>query len=154
MSDQTPKGNMSPETYLGSKRMQYYYPSGSLSNGTQKFTLSDNLDQNSFSYGGIWEIFDEYAQTGNKATLNYNFTASKVYIILRPGKTTGGTVKVYLDGKPIPQSQKGADVKDGIINVDTDRLYNVIDLHGKTENHKLKLEFQKSGIQVFTFTFG
>jgi cytochrome c biogenesis protein CcdA/thiol-disulfide isomerase/thioredoxin len=153
MSDKA-TGNISPETYLGSKRMQYYYPSGSLRNGTQKFTLSDNLSQNTFSYGGNWKIFDEYAQTGSKAALNYNFTADKVYIILRPGNTANGTVKVYLDGKPITQNQKGADVKDGIIIVDTDRLYNVVDLQGKTENHKLKLEFQKPGIQVFTFTFG
>lgn len=154
MPDQTPSGSLSPETYLGSGRMKYYFPSGSLPNGTQTFSLSDNLSQNSFSYGGQWILTDEYAMAGDNATLNYNFTASKVFIILRPGKTNGGTVKVYLDGKIIDATQAGTDVKNGIVTVDSDRLYNVVDLHGKTENHVLKLEFQSPGIQAFTFTFG
>jgi len=151
--DQTPTGNISPETYLGSKRMQYYYPLGTLSNGTQKFSLSDNLSQNSFSYGGEWTINDEYADAGKNATINYNFTAGKVFIILRP-VGGGSTVKVYLDGQVIDQTKAGSDIKNGILTVDSDRLYNVVDLHGKKEDHILKLEFQTPGTQAFTFTFG
>lgn len=154
-SDQTPTTQISPETYLGSARMQYYFPIGSLSNGTQNFSLADNLSQNSFSYGGEWTINNEYAISGNNALINYNFVASKVYIILRPnGNVQLNTVKVYLDGKIIDSSIAGADVKNGIISVDSDRLYNIVDLHGKTENHTLKLEFQTPGIQAYTFTFG
>ena len=152
--DQTPKYQLSPETYLGSKRMQYYFPSGSLDKGDQQFLLSDNLSQNSFSYGGAWTIMDEYAITGKNAVLNYNFNAGKVYIILRPGNMSKNKVTVYLDGKIIDSSVSGADVRGGIINIDVDRLYTVVDLHGKMENHILKLEFQTPGIQAFTFTFG
>lgn len=154
MPDQTPRAQISPETYLGSSRMQYYSPNGSLSNGTRTFSLSDNLNPNSFSYGGVWTITDEYAVSGNKASLNYNFIASKVFIILRPGNAAKGTIKVYLDGKIIKPSFAGADVKNGMITVDADRLYNVVDLHGKTENHILKLDFQTPGIQAYTLTFG
>lgn len=156
MRDQAPAGGISPETYLGSARMQYYFPSGSLSNGKQKFSLADNPDQNSFSYGGEWTVTNEYAQADNNATLNYNFTASKVFVILMPAGqvNVASTVKVYLDGKIIDQSVAGTDVKNGVITVDTDRLYNVVDLHGKTENHVLKLEFLTPGTQAFTFTFG
>jgi cytochrome c biogenesis protein CcdA/thiol-disulfide isomerase/thioredoxin len=154
LPDQTPAAAISPETYLGSARMQYYFPSGSLANGTQTFSLSDNISRDSFSYGGQWTISDEYATAGSKASLNYNFTASKVFIILRPGSTQPGAVKVYLDGKAIDRAVSGADVKDGQITVDTDRLYNVVDLKNKTENHILRLEFLSSGIEAFTFTFG
>lgn len=154
MPDQTPTAQISPETYLGSARMQYYFPSGSLSNGTQEFSLSGNISQNSFSYGGTWTITNEYATAGENGLLNYNFTANKVYIILSPGSSNANTVKVYLDGKVIDPSVAGADVKDGIINVNSDRLYGVVDLHAKTENHVLKLEFQTPGIQAYTFTFG
>ncbi len=152
--DQTPQSQMSPETYLGSKRMQYYFPSGSLGNGTKVFSLSDKVNQNSFSYGGQWTINDEYAVSGNNATLNYNFTATKVFIILRPNSAKNPTVKVSLDGKIIDPSAAGSDVENGVITIDNDRLYNVVDLKGKTENHILKLEFQTPGIQAFTFTFG
>jgi len=154
ISDQTPTSQISPETYLGSKRMQYYFPTGNINNGTQEFTLSKNLSQNSFSYGGKWTINDENAVSGDNATLNYNFIASKVFIILRPGTSIVNTVKVYLDGKIIDSSLAGTDVKNGIINVNADRLYNLVDFHGKTESHILKLEFQAPGIQAYTFTFG
>lgn len=38
----------------------------------------------------------------------------------------------------------------GWINISTSNA----DLHGKTENHVLKLEFKTPGIEAFTFTFG
>ncbi|MGE5041931.1 MAG: cytochrome c biogenesis protein DipZ [Candidatus Levyibacteriota bacterium] len=153
--DQTPAGRISPETYLGSARMQYYYPSGSLPNGVETFALSENIPLNAFSYGGQWNISNESATAGENASLNYNFIASNVYIILRPGSNSNlQTVKVYVDGKVIAPSVSGKDVKNGIITVDSDRLYHIVDLHGKTENHTLRLQFQSPGIQVFTFTFG
>ncbi len=155
MPDQTPHGQISPETYLGSGRMQYYYPNGSIGNGQQNFTLSDNVPQNSFSYGGIWNISNEYATTGTNASINYNFIADHVYIILRPGNgQMHGVVKVFLDGKVIDPTQSGQDVKNGIVTVDTDKLYSIVDLHGKTENHTLQLKFLTPGIQAYTFTFG
>jgi hypothetical protein len=80
--------------------------------------------------------------------------AGKVFIILRPGNEQLNTVKVFLDGKIIDANVAGADVTNGILTVDSDRLYNIVDLHGKTENHILKLEFQTPGIQAYTFTFG
>lgn len=165
MPDETPKTRLSPETYLGSGRMQYYYPSGSVGNGQQTFTLSDNLPENSFSFGGIWTITDEYAIAGKNAVITYNFTADKVFLVLRPGKGTNGTcspglvcsnpgqIKVFIDGKVVDSANAGEDTKDGIAIIDSDRLYNLIDLRGKTGNHTLRLEFDE-GIQAFAFTFG
>jgi hypothetical protein len=155
IQDQTPTTYLSPETYLGSSRMQYYYPTGSVGVGQQQFTFSENLAENSFSLGGQWNITLENAIAGNNAVLNYNFLANKVFIILRPGSASQNQmVKVYLDGKVIDASVAGSDVKNGILTVDSDRLYNLVDLHGKTENHILKLEFLTPGVQVYTFTFG
>lgn len=155
MPDTTPTGQISPETYLGSKRMQYYFPTGSLSNGTQNFTLENNPPVNSFSFGGQWTINDEEAIAGSNAVLTYHFQAEKVYIILRPAANGSvGTVKVFLDGKQIDGSVAGSDVRNGVVTVDLDRLYNVVDLHGKIGDHILRLEFQTPGIKAYTFTFG
>lgn len=167
MPDQTPTGSISPETYLGSKRMQYYFPTGSLPNGTQNFTLEPNAPLNSYSLGGVWTISDEEAVVGANSVLAYHFQADKVYIILRPARSatqsvaggptaTGqaGTVKVLLDGKPIDSSVAGADVQRGIITVDSDRLYGVVDFHGKVEEHVLQLQFLTPGLKAYTFTFG
>jgi len=155
--DQTPHmSNISPETYLGSKRMQYLDPNGSVGNGQQTFTLIDNPPVNTFSYGGDWNITDETAIPGKNSVLTYHFSANKVYIILRPGKNPSNTatVKVLLDGKPIEPTVAGADVHNGIITIDTDRLYGIVDLKGNIGDHILKLEFQTPGVEAYTFTFG
>lgn len=153
MPDQTPKTRNSPETYIGSKRMQYYYPNGNTGNVNQNFTLSGNLPQDSFSLGGQWNITDDQGLTGKNAALNYNFYADKIFLVLRPSSTSSSTVKVFLDGKQVDSFNAGSDVHEGLINVDKDKLYNLIDLKGNPGSHILKLEFD-SGIQVFAFTFG
>jgi cytochrome c biogenesis protein CcdA/thiol-disulfide isomerase/thioredoxin len=153
--DQTPNGNISPETYLGSARMQYFYPNGQVGNGQQTFTLTANPPISSFSLGGTWNITDEYAVAQANSILTYHFSASKVYMVLNPG-TNGGTVKVkvLLDGNPISSDVAGADVKNGSLTIDSDRLYNIVDLKGVTGDHILVLEFQTAGAEVYTFTFG
>jgi cytochrome c biogenesis protein CcdA/thiol-disulfide isomerase/thioredoxin len=154
MPDTTPQTEISPETYLGSNRMQYYYPNGTLGNGTSNYTLLNAPPQNTFSLGGQWTINGEQAVAGKNATLEYNFIASNVYLVLKPGSKQPSHIKVFLDGKPVTSADAGSDIKNGMLTVTSDRLYSLINLQGKTENHLLKLEFQTPGIQAFAFTFG
>lgn len=154
IQDQTPKIQLSPETYIGAKRMEYYYPTGTLSTGKQSFTFVASPKLNSFSLGGEWNILDEYSTTGNSATLSYSFTADKVFLVLRPPSGTVAKITVLLDGKKVTQSLAGSDVRDGVVTVDTDRLYSLIDLKGNAGNHTLELHFETPGTEVFAFTFG
>jgi cytochrome c biogenesis protein CcdA/thiol-disulfide isomerase/thioredoxin len=155
MPDQTPNAQLSPETYLGSNRQQYYYPSGKVPDNTSQFTLNKNIPTDSFTVGGTWYFTPEEALTEKNATLEYNFTANKVFLVLRPGTNKNGSqVKVLLDGKVIDSTNAGDDVQNGIINVTTDRLYNLVNLHGKTENHLLHIDFLTPGTEVYAFTFG
>jgi cytochrome c biogenesis protein CcdA/thiol-disulfide isomerase/thioredoxin len=133
MPDQTPLQRISPETYLGGARGGF----------------NPNL-----KLEGDWNTESEYSESGESSTITYNFTASKVYLVLRPGGSLQNKVKVYLDDKLIDASIAGTDVNGSLITVDTDRLYNIVDLGGKTENHVLKLEFENAGIKAFAFTFG
>lgn len=154
MTDQTPRMRLSPETYLGAKRMQYYFPNGSLSLSSMKeFTLNTNPPENTFSLGGNWMVSDEYSGTGSNASLVYHFFSEKVFLVMKPANSGNATVKVFLDGKPVNASNSGLDVKDGVATVDSDRLYNIIDLRGAAGEHILKLEFSP-GVQAFAFTFG
>ena len=154
MPDLTPKAALSPETYLGSARMEYYYPLHSLVNGEKQFTLATTIPKHSFSLGGTWTIESEHAVAGSGAQLVYHFNANNVFLVLRPGKSTSGSITVFLDDKPVSSGDAGADVKHGIMTVDTDRLYHLIDFHGNPGNHVLRLEFQTPGIEAFAFTFG
>ena len=62
-------------------------------------------------------------------------------------------VRVYIDGNLISNDQSGIDVINGIMTINSDRLYDLVNLD-KIENHTLKLEFQDEGVEVFAFTFG
>jgi hypothetical protein len=131
--------------------MQYFFPNGSVSNGVSDFVLQ-SPPNNSFSLGGKWSITDEYAQTVSNSTLTYNFTAQKVYLVMAPtGKNQ--SVKVFLDGQLISSDNSGSDVKNGVVNIDRDRLYSLVNLKDGSTNHTLLLEFS-NGVKAFAFTFG
>jgi cytochrome c biogenesis protein CcdA/thiol-disulfide isomerase/thioredoxin len=142
--DQTPKYRISPETYLGSSRMEYYYPGSNIRNGIANHTVTDNPPPERFSLGGEWTVSNQKAVTGNNAVLVYNFLASKVYLVLGPG-TAGnqGKVKIFLDGKQISEE-----------TIDSNRLYTLVDLPGSPGRHILRLEFENPGIEAYAFTFG
>lgn len=144
--------NISHETYLGYQRMQYLMGQSDMGAGKQKFTLSKDISENMFSFGGTWNITKESAVAGPGAVLVYNFNAEKVFLVMNPG-VDSGKVKVILDGKLVDEKFAGKDVKNGYILIDNDRLYELIDLKGNPGNHLLKLEFTP-GVAAFAFTFG
>jgi hypothetical protein len=59
---------------------------------------------------------------------------------------------VLLDGKPIPASAAGADVKGGAVTVQGQRLYDLVGLC-RVEHHVLEL-IPEAGVQGYAFTFG
>ncbi len=152
MDDQTPKSQNSPETYLGSKRMQYLVPNGKVETGSYRFTLSKNIPVNYFSFGGEWDVMSEYSSSRKGSVIEHNFQASKVFLVMRPTDNKSKKVKVFLDGKLVT-SGSGKDVINGIVTVDSDRLYELINLES-WGNHTLRLEFQDAETEVFAFTFG
>lgn len=116
-ADNTPTGDITPETYLGNAR-----------GGAPYVTLNNN-----------WQAADEYIQSKGNATLDLEFTAQKVFLVITP--KSHESLKLSLDGKPQPD-----------IQLDTPRLYQLENLKG-IETHKLHLEFAP-GTQAFAFTFG
>lgn len=153
LDDQTPKGNMTPETYLGTGRIAFFGSNEPIKGGAQSFTYQSPLPENFFAYGGTWDVGKEHATAIKKATLELQFVGSKVFLVMTP-KTKNDTVKVFLDGKPISADQAGKDVKNGIVSVTMPRLYELVNLHDRGGAHVLKLEFVTPGTQVFAFTFG
>jgi len=153
MPDMTPTTRNTPEAYLGFLRMNLFYPNGAISNGTHDLTLSKNISLNYFSLGGKWEVANEYSKTMQNSVLEYHFIAKNVYLVMRPGINKSAKVKVFLDGKPVDSLNAGVDVSSGIVIVDKDRLYELVNLDSQ-EEHTLRLEFETSGVEVFAFTFG
>jgi hypothetical protein len=61
-------------------------------------------------------------------------------------------VEVLLDGKAVSDADAGSDVKDGVAEISSERLYRLIELE-EAGQHTLTLRFAP-GITGYAFTFG
>ena len=94
MPDTTPDDPLqTPETYLGSDRLQGYIGRGPYATG--QFTLPATLSANSFGLGGRWTVGQESITSGKDAVIALAFHASDVYLDV--GGT--GTLTVSFDGR-------------------------------------------------------
>ncbi len=153
LQDQTPKGIITPETYLGSARAERFASKEQLTNGIHSFTLSSGMPEHYFGFEGSWDVQNEYSSPQQDAALEFNFSANKAFLVITPNSTSD-LIYVYIDGKKIPASTAGSDIKNGQVALSEPRLYNLVDLHGKQGNHTLRLEFKTGGIKLYAFTFG
>ncbi len=150
-AEKAAKGLATPETYLGSNRAQGFVEA--LRPGTTTFprVAPETLGPNQLAYGGQWTITGEDATAGKDATLSLSFKARRVFLVAgSPGNPR--PLQVELDGKPIPPSESGADVKHGTATIDRQRLYRLVDLPG-AQAHVLTLRFAP-GVNGYSFTFG
>jgi hypothetical protein len=143
-------GVTTPETYLGDARAERF-TNAMLSPGPHDFTAPPRLPANEFAYRGRWRIeFD--SATAEGGSLELNFGARHVYLVLG---TSGGRprrVRVLLDGRPISAAEAGSDVQGGTVTVRSQRLYELVDLP-QVEHHVLRLE-PEQGVMGYAFTFG
>jgi len=143
-------GVSTPETYLGAARAERF-TNPMLSPGSHDFGRAPAPGPNEFAYGGRWRVTLESATAERDASLRLNFGARRVYLVLgSPGHAR--RVRVLLDGKPIPASLAGADVRDGSVEVTSQRLYELVNLPA-VGHHVLTLE-PEAGVMAYSFTFG
>ncbi len=142
-------GVTTPETYLGAARAERF-TNPTLSPGTHDFARSPAPGPNEFAYAGRWRITLDSA-TAKGGSLALRFGARRVYLVLgSPDRDR--RVRVLLDGKPIPPGLAGGDVRDGSVDVNSQRLYELVDLP-RVEEHTLELE-PEAGVTGYAFTFG
>jgi cytochrome c biogenesis protein CcdA/thiol-disulfide isomerase/thioredoxin len=139
-----------PETYLGPARAERF-TNATLSPGLHDFTAPKVLPPDEFAYRGRWRISLDSATAAAGASLDLNFGARRVYLVLgSPGQSR--RVRVLLDGQPISAADAGFDVHDGAVEVTEHRLYNLVDL-GRVGHHVLTVE-PEAGVEGYAFTFG
>lgn len=145
----------SPETYFGALRNERFGNGAPYLVGQADFRIPESLNNNYFYLGGKWNIDREYAENKEtSATIAYKFLASKVYLVAENVSGKSLKAKILIDGKPIENSQKGADVdKDGFVKIDQSRLYWLFGAD-KAESHRIDIIFDGPGGRAYTFTFG
>ncbi len=133
--------------------MERFESQGQIQEGKLKFSLPKSLPQDYFGYAGTWQINDEYSVAQKNSILEFHFSANHVYLVMIPSRKND-TVKIWLDGIVVQDTLSGKDVKAGVVILDAPRLYDLINLHGKNGDHKLRLQFETDGTQLYAFTFG
>jgi cytochrome c biogenesis protein CcdA/thiol-disulfide isomerase/thioredoxin len=147
---------LTPETYLGFGRMEYLAsPERVVENGSANYTAPKKIPNNQFAFVGGWDVMEEYSNPAKSSQLILNFESKEVYLVMRPKDgSTPGKVKVYLDDKPISETNSaGESIINNEVTINSDSLYKLIKLPGPGK-HILKLEFLDNNTEVYAFTFG
>src|SRR3954452_2018846 len=144
-------GVRTPESYLGAAKADRFV-GDPVRPGTSTYTAvpRGSLPPNALSYGGRWSITGEAATAVGGSTLELNFDAKRVFLVLGSPRAPR-PLHVSLDGKPIPNNFAGADVHGGVAEISRQRLYNLVTLPGD-QPHVLTLRFPP-GISGYAFTF-
>lgn len=143
---------LTSETYLGLGRLEAATNS-IINTGLQTFQYTQTLPKDRFTLNGTWDVEMEHLAASSNSKLKLSFKAKDVFLVITPGPNQG-VVKVMLDGKQLTAEQAGVDVKNGVVTLDTDRLYTLFQADS-AEEHELELDFSGAvGAKVFAFTFG
>jgi thiol-disulfide isomerase/thioredoxin len=135
--DQT--AGRSPETYVGSARLDALVNTAYRLDTPFKYTLMADPPRDAFSLGGTWTLGSESAVTGTGAQLRYHFYAADVFLVLG-GE---GTVTVTRASDP--------GWKNVVHVTGAPTLYTLYS--GQPVDDQLTLNFSPD-IAVYAFTFG
>jgi thiol-disulfide isomerase/thioredoxin len=137
LEDESPRGLVTPESYLGHARLARYVGTEIAPDVERAYKPAFELADNELTYGGRWKVEDERAIAGAGAVLRLDYRARNVYLVL----TGKGSVQVLVDGKPERR-----------ITVTGDKLYTLVE-RPEIDDHLLELRFSP-GVAGYAFTFG
>ncbi len=138
---------LTPETYLGYGRGDT--SSFTMTDNIQSFKFPSSLSRDQVAFSGNWYLGSEYLEAQPGASLEIDFNAKYVYLVMKP-KDKSQKINVFVDGI---QQDFGKDNQNGTVIIDTDRLYHLITLP-QAEHHLLRIDFPAGGVQAYAFTFG
>ncbi len=143
------KALLTPESYLGLARAERFAEPPLP--GTHGYSAPARLGPDQLAYGGTWALAPEGATAEGGSSLDLEFRARRVFLVLgSPGRSR--RARILLDGRPVPDRLAGNDVHGGVLEVNGQRLYSLIDLP-RVGRHRLTL-LLANGISAYAFTFG
>jgi thiol-disulfide isomerase/thioredoxin len=138
LSDPTPTGLMTPESYLGYERLARFAQTTITPDRYATYHLPpSDLHPNELAYGGRWKVEGQRIVAGPGAKLRLRFQARSVHLVLGGH----GSVAVMVDGTPV-----------GVVPVRGSRLYTLARLP-TDQSRLLELHFSP-GVEAYAFTFG
>jgi cytochrome c biogenesis protein CcdA/thiol-disulfide isomerase/thioredoxin len=140
-----------PETYLNPQRDEGF--AQKLQGGTHFYAGVDAPILNEFGLHGTWTATSESVTPAKPgASITGRFQAAHVYLVMTSNDNKPRTARVLINGKPIPASEAGSDVHNGVVTVQGQRLYNLVSLPGD-QQQTFTIQIPP-GISAYDFTFG
>ena len=137
LEDESPRGLVTPESYLGFERLDRNGGEPVVADEPHAYTFPRRLAENEVAFGGVWTLEDERALAGLAAGLRLRYRARDVFLVL----AGTGAVEVLVDGRP-----------ERTVRVRGDRLYTLVE-RPRLGDHLLELRFTP-GVAAYAFTFG
>jgi cytochrome c biogenesis protein CcdA/thiol-disulfide isomerase/thioredoxin len=141
LPDRTPRGEQTPESYLGWQRLDRFVGGPVTAGREANYAIPSSLPLHGLAYGGRWTVEEERIVAGEDARLRLRFVAADVFLVLGTSGETE-TVEATLDGRR-PKS----------VRVPEDDLYTLARIAGPKTEHVLDLSFSP-GTEAYAFTFG
>ncbi|MGH2891674.1 MAG: redoxin domain-containing protein, partial [Solirubrobacteraceae bacterium] len=140
-----------PETYLNPQRAEGF--AQQLQGGTHFYAGVDAPILNEFGLHGTWTATSESVTPAKAgASITGRFQAAHVYLVMTSNDNKPRIARVLINGKPIPASEAGSDVHQGLVTVRGQRLYSLISL---PDDQQQTFTIQiPPGITAYDFTFG
>jgi thiol-disulfide isomerase/thioredoxin len=102
---------------------------------------------------GSWQDHVQYVESTGPATVQLVFHAREVYIVAEAAGSQPLSVAVMLDGKPVPDPERGPDLgSNGSLTVGRSDLFHI--LTGTGGSNRTIVLSVPAGFRLYTFTFG
>jgi cytochrome c biogenesis protein CcdA/thiol-disulfide isomerase/thioredoxin len=138
VANQTPTGELSPETYVGYQEEQYIVNPTLTRDAPAVYHFSSSVPTGALALSGTWTEGAQEATAGSHAALQLGFLASDVYLVMGGS----GTVHVSINGRPTKTITVGGAPK----------LYTLFQASfSTTANVSLSVS---PGVEAYDFTFG
>jgi cytochrome c biogenesis protein CcdA/thiol-disulfide isomerase/thioredoxin len=164
------EAEVTPESYLAAERAERF-TNGAIEPGLHDYgpLPAQAPPLSGLRYGGVWRIGAWNAAAVRESALQLRFRARRLYLVMgmptpprmptRPGTATPPatagarqSVRVLLDGHPIPAAVSGADLHGATVAVGFNRLYRIVNLPA-VQTHTLTVQVPR-GVSLYSFTFG
>jgi cytochrome c biogenesis protein CcdA/thiol-disulfide isomerase/thioredoxin len=147
----------SPETYIGTDRAENFAsPGGAVQDTAHAYSAPATLMLNQWALTGDWRVGQQDAVLEQpNGGITYRFHARDLHLVLGPS-TDGKPVKfqVTIDGHA-PGKDHGVDIDAAGNGVVTgQRLYQLVRLNDRIEDHTFEIRFLDAGATAYSFTFG
>jgi cytochrome c biogenesis protein CcdA/thiol-disulfide isomerase/thioredoxin len=152
LQEQTIAFDLTPETYLGTSRAKRF--ANPKTEGVSAYQFHGMLKQNFWALQGQWQVNEQnIISLKANARILLHFHAQNVFLVLRSNDKKPKTATILLNGKPISAVQAGKDVHQHRVQVNEDRLYELVRLPAIT-NGILEIQSNSPGLEAYAFTFG